>query len=292
VNVNNPFSVFDQVLCISLARCVERRAHIQREFNRMGISQYRFIDAFDKSSDEVIQLYESDFVKKYPPCFRCDMNECDCTNKSLFHPQIGNWLSHMAAWKLAQRAGGKLTLVCEDDVVFRPNTHQSLAMLRASGGIAANLETGQPVLIRLGWALSEDHEQTSAPRLTQDLRNANCCYAINPAMAKLLLKSLHKMETTSDIYVHRIIGKDVCHYTVMPPPVHELSWSTGELLSEIRPKHKYVERLRKRLAELEPGEEEYQEIASQIQREENRLKEFQEYNESPSHNYKEHFSLI
>lgn len=292
MTADNPFSVFDQVLCISLERCVERRTHTQREFNRIGIPHYQFIDAYDKSSEEVIQLYESDFVKKYPPCFRCGETECACTNKSLFHPQIGNWLSHMAAWKLAQRTGGNLTLVCEDDVIFRSNTNESVVMLRASGDITSNLKAGQPVLIRLGWALSDDHSETSAPRLTQDIKMANCCYAINPAMAGLLLKSLQKIDTTSDIYLHRIIGTDVHHYTVMPPPVHELSWSTGELLSEIRPKQKHIEQLKQRLNKLEPGGAEYQDVLRKIELEKNRLQEFEEFNANPSNNYRDKHPLI
>jgi len=282
MTANNPFSVFDQVLCISLVRCVERRAHIQREFNRIGISHYQFIDAYDKSSEEVIQLYESDFVKKYPPCFRCGKNECACTNKSLFHPQIGNWLSHMAAWKLAQRTGGNLTLVREDDVIFRSNTHESLAMLRASGSITSNLKAGQPVLIRLGWALSDDHSETSAPRLTQDIKMANPCYAINQAMAKHLLVSLDKIDTTSDIYVHRTIGSRVYHFTVMPPPAYELSWSTGELLSEIRPKQKHVDHLRSMLKNLDKDSQEYLEFQLKITNEEKRVKEFEVFNDNPA----------
>lgn len=271
---------------------MERRAHIQREFNRIGISHYQFIDAYDKSSEEVIQLYESDFVKKFPPCFRCGKNECTCTNKSLFHPQIGNWLSHMAAWKIAQQTGGNLTLVCEDDVIFRSNIHESLAMLRASRSIKSNLKAGQPVLIRLGWALSDDHSETSAPRLTQDIRMANCCYAINPAMAELLLKSLQKIDTTSDVYLHWIIGTDVNHYTVMPPPVHELSWSTGELLSEIRPKQKHIEQLKQKLNQLEPGGAEYQDVLRKFELEKNRIREFEEFNASPSIDYRDKFPLI
>ena len=286
------FNIFDRILCISLERCLERRAHIRNEFALAGITEYQFINAFDKSSEEVIKLYESDFVKKFPPCFRCGQDECDCENKSLFHPQIGNWLSHMAAWRQVSEKRGRLTLICEDDIKFQASIHECLVMVNESEVISAHLASGEPVLIRIGWALSDDHSDTAAPHLTLDIKMANPCYAINQAMAKHLLDSLDKIDTTSDIYVHRIVGARVNHFTVMPPPVYELSWSTGELLSEIRPKQKHVESLRKRLKELEPSEEEYREILRKIAMEEKRILEFEEFNANPSKDYRNQYPLI
>jgi hypothetical protein len=277
------FDVFDQALCISLPRCLERRAHIRAEFARVGLTRYRFIDAFDRDSDEVRERFASDFVHKYPPCFRCGRNECACENKSLFPAQIGNWLSHMAAWReVREQRAARLTLVCEDDVKFRDTIHDCLALVGDSAAIEGQLEAERPVLIRLGWGLCDDHAQSASPYLTQDIRMANPCYAINRALAGLLLDSLDGIHTTSDIYVHRIIGSGVAHYTVMPPAAYELSWSTAELRSEIRPKQKYVDRLKKQQQAADEGSTEFVRMQELIADEERRIEDFATFNQDPA----------
>jgi hypothetical protein len=154
------------------------------------------------------------------------------------------------------------------------------------------LETAEPVLVRFGWALSDEHALCSAPILTQDIKMANPCYAINSVMAKYLLESLEEISTTSDVYLHRIIGSTVNHYTVMPPPVYELSWSTGEMISEIRPKEKRVEYLLSKLKNLDRQDSDYQATKASYENELARLKQFVKYNDSPSTNYEDDFHLI
>jgi hypothetical protein len=276
------FNIFNQILCISLERSIERRVHIEKEFRRVGISEFQYVDAFDKSSEEVRKLIDSDFVKKFPPCFRCGLEHCHCPNKSLLHPQIGNWLSHMAAWKTAKANSGSLTLICEDDLKFLPGIHDSLSFIKNAKIIKQHLKSQNPVLIRLGWVLGKDHENTQPPHLTQDLRKSNPCYAINQAMGSLLIDSLEKIDTTSDLYLHFIIGSRVNHFTVMPPPVYELSWSTGELVSEIHPKQKHIDHLVNLLKDLDPHSLEYNEILAKIAKEEERLKRFQFINKNPT----------
>ena len=82
------------------------------------------------------------------------------------------------------------------------------------------------------------------------------------------------------------------HYTVMPPPVYELSWSTGEMVSEIRPKEKRVDFLLAKLKTLDPGETDYQLTKVSYERELARLKQFKKHNDSPTTNYENEFHLI
>jgi GR25 family glycosyltransferase involved in LPS biosynthesis len=293
MNSKNHFSLFQNVYCVSLKRSTERRDHIRQEFQRVGLKDFEFIDARDKHSDEVLELYESDFVAKYPPCFRCKQMECDCANKSLFHAQIGNWLSHMEAWKrVSECPSGKLTMICEDDLKFQENVHDTMALLHASNDIAALLDLGQSLLVRLGWALCEDHSDSATPRLTKQIRLANPCYAINPQMARRLLNSLEKIDTTSDVYLHTMVGLQACHFTVVPPLAYELSWSTGELPSEIRPKQGYVDHLTRQLQERELAPGERAALQEKIERETRRIAEFEEFNSNPTADYHTKLPLI
>lgn len=288
----NSFDQFSSIFCVSLLRSKERRKHIQEEFSRIGIDSYEFVDAYDKNSKEVTNLYQSGFVRKYPPCFRCGQESCECPNKSLFRPQIGNWLSHIKTWQKISKTNVGLSLVCEDDLKFQDNIYQSLGMLAQSQEILHKLNTAKPVLIRLGWALCDEHSLDSDPRLTQDIRMANPCYAINSVMANLALDSLKEISTTSDVYLHRLIGSTVSHYTVMPPPVYELSWSTGEMISEIRPKEKRIEFLLSKLNTLDQQDSNYQSARAAYEKELTRLKQFDKYNKSPKLDYEDEFDLI
>jgi len=286
------FKQFSDIFCISLKRCKERRSHIKKEFARIGITEYQFIDAYDKSSKEVNEIFKSDYVTKFPPCFRCGENECDCENKGLFLPQIGNWLSHITAWRSVPADSPQLVLVCEDDIKFLDNIYESLQLVAESEEITNRLKKTEPVLIRFGSALCDDHQNDDPPHFTYQIKMANCCYAINEAMSHHLADSLKIIDTTSDIYIHDIIGSQVNHYTVMPPPVYELSWSTGELRSEIRPKQARIDHLSQLLNEMKKNEPEYQVTKSMYEMELKRMRQFEEFNESPTINYRDKFDLI
>jgi hypothetical protein len=110
---------------------------------------------------------------------------------------------------------------------------------------------------------------------------SNPCYAINAAMGRILVDSLERIETTSDVYVHRLIGTRVDHYTAIPPAAYELSWSTGELRSEIRPKQERVDYLRRRLQSLATDSVEYGEVKEAIEIEQQGISSFDEFNSNP-----------
>ena len=275
---------FNRVYCISLTRCRERRAHMVAEFARAGVEGWQFIDAVDKNSTAATELFDSDFVLKYPPCFRCGKAACDCSNKALLPVQIANWLSHMDAWRRVQDGPAGLSLVCEDDIRFQAHLGACLELIGNSRQIRGHVQAREPLLIRLGWSAwvpAEAEAEGVSPSLTTEIRMANACYAINEAMAALLLGSLRKIDTTSDIYLHDRLAADVAHYTVMPPAALELSWTTGELLSEIRPKAKHVEYLRGQLCALAPGSQEYQATRERMERELARIRHFEELDAHP-----------
>jgi hypothetical protein len=268
-------SILEHVLCINLESSVIRRQHMDAEFSRIGILKYEFIKAFEADSPEVLELLESDLVHKHPPCFRCGRDRCDCDNKALFAPQIGNWLSHMAAWKKVRFAKGGLHLVCEDDLKFTEAFQPTVAWLDRSRLLRDKISNGEPVLVRLGWALCDEHNMRSEPRFTDEIRMSNPCYALNAEMAEFALNSLARIDTTSDVYLHQQIAPQSNHYTVMPPVAYELSWSTGQIRSEIRPKEKHIAFLRSQLSSCPQGTDRYEMIKQQLQDEERRLRDFE-----------------
>ena len=280
---SNDFSIFDDIYCISLKRNYERRKYICSLFSSLEIS-FKFVDACDYDSPRVTALIESGFVEQYPPCFRCGSLNCDCSNKSLFPPQVANWLSHMDAWQMVADSSARLCMICEDDIKFL-DTHQlSLQMIASSGEIKAAIQSKKPLLLRLGWALSLDHQYTGAPFLSQEIRMSNPCYAVSPNMAALLLSNLKKIDRTSDMYIHRDVDKSVAHFTVHPPLAHDLSWSTGSFRSDIRPKEKYLQNLREQLEQSMPGTVAYNKIVDLIRAEEARMRSFEYFNRDPEHN--------
>jgi len=274
------FELFSEVFCISLKRNADRRQHMKAEFARHEI-EFNFVNAYDWDGVEVNDLIKSEFVIKYPPCFRCGQLNCACENKSLFPPQIGNWLSHMKVWGLIADSNDPLTLVCEDDIVFIDSCQKTLEMLNSDVNLQKAIDSKEPLLLRLGWALCGDHDYAGVPYLNSEIRMSNPCYAISPSMATLLLSSLNQIDTTSDIYLHRIIGSKGLSFTVFPPLVHDLSWSTGEFPSEIRPKEKYVATLRQELEYTNFKDPRYAELVKEIKHEEDRVSRYAEFNKHP-----------
>lgn len=50
--------------------------HIYNQlFSNNNIIDYEIIEAVDKNSKEVCEIINSNFVKQFPPCFRCNRNK-------------------------------------------------------------------------------------------------------------------------------------------------------------------------------------------------------------------------
>lgn len=266
--------MIEKVLCIGLPQRPDRRAHARRELARVGLDPVIWIDAFGPGSPQLQAAWDTGRVAEYPPCFRCGRDSCSCENKRLIEPQVGAWLSHCAAWDHVQGAG--LTLICEDDVKFTDRFAQGLVWLSSDTVLRAALQAQRPVLIRLGRALTESHRSKLAFKLTAEQTMANPCYAVNLAMARLLLASSERIHTTVDIYTHRQIAPQGEAFTLEPPIAYELSWSTGELRSDILPKQVYIDTLKQQLADLDPASESYAQVLAEIRTEEERFRHFGE----------------
>lgn len=245
---SNPFDIFDQIYCLSLPKSQERRQHMQQELARVGIEKYIFFDAIDKDSDLVKKAFAEDFVVQFPPCFRCGQRKCDCDNNILIAPQVANCLSFQKLWQDIVKNQYSYSLILEDDVIFtsyyRPVIEKvfNLEFLNEYG-----FTKDSTSLLRLGWPECEDHHNIDLDniRLVPDLvKMSNHCYMMTLGMAEKLLESFDKIRTTSDIYTHAWIGETVNNYTLIPPIVHDLSWSRGDFKSLIHPKENYINKLK------------------------------------------------
>lgn len=256
---------FDDILCISLSQRQDRRRHAHDEFDRVGIKHFRWVDACGAQSEEVTRAFRGGLVADYPPCFRCGREACHCENRRLLPEQVGCWLSHQKAWRQVHGAG--LTLICEDDVRFTERLWEGVDFALGQYAVAESLQAQVPVLVRFGRALGKEHGSDRGFRLSPEPSMANPCYAINSAMSEVLLSSSGRVTTTVDIYTHRVMGPTVAAYTLEPPVAYELSWSTGELRSDIRPKRIYIDYMKARLSTLEPGDARHEMIIREIERE-------------------------
>ncbi len=236
-------AIFDHIYVINLKRCLDRKTHTLREFARVGIKAYEFIEAVDKDDPEVEQWMQSGNVTSFPPCFRCGQNRCHCANNILISQQIGNWCSFIKVWKDMLDKNYDFCLICEDDLKFTHHFNESIQTLFSLESFEKyKINKHQPLLIRLGKGLEKAHKKKIFKKhyFTQDKTMSNPCFAINRAMAKLLLENAYKINHTSDVYIHEQIIQqhpEIQHFTAMPIPVSELS-SCGKIkfYSEIRPK--------------------------------------------------------
>ncbi len=242
----NDFSlIFSHIYVINLKRCIDRRSHTIKEFARVGIKHYEFIEAVDKDDPQVLQWLHSGHVTQFPPCFRCGKNRCHCFNNFLIPQQIANWCSFIKVWKDMVNNKYDFCLICEDDLKFTYHFNESIANLFSPESLKKyNIDKNRPLLIRLAKAFEKKtHSKKIWQRhhFTQEKTMSNPCFAINTAMAETLLKNIHIINHTSDIYLHKHIIEqypDIQHFTIKPIPAYELSSSQGKIkfYSEIRPK--------------------------------------------------------
>ena len=92
-------NLIENVYVINLERCKDRKQHIIKEFKKNGLTKYEFFKAVDKDDKQVKDMMKTDYVKKFPPCFRCAKFVCNCNNNVLIPQQIGNWCSFINLMK-------------------------------------------------------------------------------------------------------------------------------------------------------------------------------------------------
>ena len=63
--------LINKIYVINLKTSYDRKKHIEQEFKRLNITNFEIFEATDKDSIQVQDMMKTDYVKKFPPCFRC-----------------------------------------------------------------------------------------------------------------------------------------------------------------------------------------------------------------------------
>nr|QFG74170.1 MAG: capsular polysaccharide synthesis protein [Megaviridae environmental sample] len=232
--------LINKVYVINLKSCSDRKKHIEQEFQRLKINNYEIFKATDKDSKHVQDMMKTDFVKSFPPCFRCNQNKCGCSNNVLIKHQIGNWCSFINVMNdIIKNDYKDLIMICEDDIKFTDDGMNILNKMITRDNLRKyNISFEKPILIRA-------EQRGSFPplnnlKLTKNIKMSNACFICNKYYADSFIKNLKIIDTTSDIYIQRNILKydnNIQHFTIEPSPVYQLSdGKFKKFKSEIHPK--------------------------------------------------------
>ncbi|PYG27157.1 glycosyltransferase family 25 protein [Pelagimonas varians] len=236
-----PWSFFDKIYVVSLPSSLDRRAYVGRHLADLGIEGFVYHDACGPDHPDVKKIVSANLVHQYPPCFRCGKLSCgraDCNNQ-LIGPQVAVFASYLNLWKTIA-ATPQRALVLEDDVQIHPWWPKVLDFLskqESQGRI--EFAPDQPRLLRLGWGMSADHDDTAC-RLEDKLRMSNPAHALTSAYAQALLDRFEGVNHTADVFIHRDAPKPGEALTVFPPIASELSWSDGRFSSLIHPRNSHA----------------------------------------------------
>jgi GR25 family glycosyltransferase involved in LPS biosynthesis len=221
--------IFDHIYVLNLKESLDRKNHIENEFKRVNITKYDFFEATPYYSDEVKNLMNSNYVKKFPNCFRCNKKRCLCENNFLTTFQIANWCSFINIFKDIIKNNYNFVLICEDDIVFTFQYERIINKLLSTYTFKQyNIDMNKPLLLRLGTAFNPlNHNSKDEAIYLKNFSLCNPCFAINKSMAIVYLYYLKIIDYHSDIYFHKKIPKNiknVQYFTMYPYPVYELSF--------------------------------------------------------------------
>jgi GR25 family glycosyltransferase involved in LPS biosynthesis len=243
-NIKHFSEIFDNIYVINLKESVDRKNHIMQEFERVNIKKYQIFEATHYDSEEAKKMYNSELVKKFPNCFRCNKKRCECENNFLTPFQIGNWCSFLNVFADIIKNNYKFVLICEDDIVFTKQYERIINKLLSKNTFDQyNIDMENPLLIRFGTAFNPyNHNSTANPIFLKNFSLCNPCFAINQQMTLTYLNNLKIIDYHSDVYFHQKIPKNikgVQYFTMHPYPVYELSFvkEKQKFESTIRPKN-------------------------------------------------------
>ena len=235
--------LISKIYVINLKRCIDRKKHIIEEFKRVNFNNYEIFEATDKDDIQVKNMMDTNFVKKFPPCFRCNKNRCKCSNNVLIKHQIGNWCSFINVMNdIIKNDTDNLIMICEDDIKFTRNGLNVLNYVITKYHLERyRINLKKPVLIRAGSQIGNRHILKNTPKLVKKIIMSNPCFICNKYFAKSFIKNLKIINTTSDLFIHRdilLLDKSIQSFTISPQPIYELSCGKfKKFKSEIHPKN-------------------------------------------------------
>ena len=154
-------------------------------FKKYKINNYSFFKAISYKSDFIKNVMNTNFIAKYPPCFRCHKNECNCSNNMLINKQVANFFSFINLMKIIQKKkNNKLFMICEDDIEFTKSGIFNINYILNNN----NFDYNKPILIRLAKGFCKNHSLNKTPYLNKNIIMSNPCFLINSYYAITFLK--------------------------------------------------------------------------------------------------------
>lgn len=175
-----------KIFIVNLKRAIEKREHMIAQLERVGITDYEFIEA----------VYGKDLSLEY-----IEKNVYDYPNCALTPGEIGCSLSHIGIYNKMVSQNIPYALVLEDDVVLPDDFLELLEAIKVSINVSQSKiitlgEANKISLLRKYFSFKEYKEYTAI--------TAFCTYAylVNIAAAKSLSEHLLPIKYEADMLIH------------------------------------------------------------------------------------------
>lgn len=175
-----------KIYIINLKKAVEKRERMQVQLDRLGLTNYEFIEAV-YGADLTSEFIQAN-VDDYPAC-------------SLTPGEVGCSLSHIAIYNQISEQKLPYAMILEDDIILPDDFPELLVAIKASIDIPQSKiitfgEANKISLLRKYSSFKEYGEYTAV--------TAFCAYAyvINLAAAQSLSKYLLPIQYEADMFIH------------------------------------------------------------------------------------------
>lgn len=214
-------TLIDCVYVLNLERCTDRKEHMNKELQRVGIygEKVKFFRAVSHEDDIVSQWIDSGKARS--------------SGRPFTRRQVANWLSFRGMWQDMVTCNYNVALLLEDDVKFTAQAHKVFDRLLTKQYLesVAKVDLKEPLLIGLGAGYQHRvHDVAMSPKLQRQNPlgpwGSNPGYLLNLPMAKVLLhNSRDRLQHTSDNYTHFDMAPHYQHLYALPQPIYDLSWN-------------------------------------------------------------------
>ena len=175
-----------KVFVVNLKNAVDKRHHMEAQFQKLGIQNYEFFEAINGA--ELTPEFIADNVHDYPHC-------------ALTLGEIGCALSHLEIYKKIVRENYACAMILEDDIALPNNFAELLDSMEASmtcaeGKVVSLGRANKVTLLKKYYSFKEFGEYTAVTAF------GTYAYLINFAGAKSLSEQLLPIKFEADMFMH------------------------------------------------------------------------------------------
>lgn len=175
-----------KVFVVNLKNAVEKRHHMEAQFQKLGIQNYEFFEAINGA--ELTPEFIADNVHDYPNC-------------ALTLGEIGCALSHLEIYKKITNQHLPMAVILEDDIVLPADFQLFLeslpAMMNGSTSKVISLGGANKITLRKAYSSFKEFREYTAVTAF-----GTYAYAINLAAATVLSAQLLPIKYEADMFMH------------------------------------------------------------------------------------------